>query len=127
MIKILLAEDNMRIRNMIAHMLQYAGYEVLQAASLSEIDNFFNDQDPNRPHIDLLIIDKQFEGTDDGLNKIVELRQRGEVFPIILCTATEAQDASIRKSPANKHIAHIIEKPFVYQDFVNAVKSVLAP
>lgn len=78
---ILIADDEERIRRLVADFLKNEGYRILEAANGSEAIDMFN----NNKHIDLVILDVMMPECD-GWAVCKEIRKSSKV-PIIMLTA----------------------------------------
>lgn len=115
--KILVAEDQTDIRNLLALNLRSAGYEVIEAADGKEALA----AETARPH-DLLVLDLMMPLTD-GLEVCKTLRARGSSTPILMLTAksTELDRVLGLELGADDYLT----KPFSLAELLARVKALL--
>lgn len=135
MAQIGLLEDNSRIARLCATMLQHAGHQVtifehpkmcLDALLPSP---FFLRSPSTSPTntllLDALILDLHLPEIT-GLDVLRALRAHPQTqsLPLIFCTAATAHEISyaLRLAPN----AHLIEKPFTYQELITTITTVLS-
>lgn len=137
MARVGLLEDNTRIANMCATMLQYAGHQ----ATIYEYPKMFFQQvlpatnkvtsvssspcDFATPlPIDLLILDFYLPDMS-GLEVIQKLQHNPQTraLPLILCTA--ANGAEVKRTLQLFPLVGFVEKPFHIQSLVNAISASL--
>lgn len=114
--RILVVDDESRVREIVAAYLGREGYRVLEAG----------DADEARAHLagpppDLVILDIMFPGAS-GLDLLADLRRRSEV-PIILLTALA--DEANRVTGLELGADDYVVKPFSPRELVARVRSVL--
>lgn len=86
MLKILIAEDDVELRRLFAHVLFKNGYSVKEAANGKEaLDAMDND------YFDLIISDIMMS-VMDGYELVLELRGAGNTIPVLMITAKDAFD-----------------------------------
>ncbi len=86
--KILIADDEELMRQLVADFLRPEGYEVLEAADGKQALEIFNDQKP-----DLVLLDVMMPGYD-GWTVCREIRRTSTV-PIVMITAKDEEIGSI--------------------------------
>lgn len=84
MLKILVAEDNYNIRNLICKNLELNGYETVSAENGEVAFDLFTNQ-----HIDLVVSDIMMPKTD-GITLVKEIRDINLDIPIIIMTALDS-------------------------------------
>lgn len=103
-VKILVADDETRMRILISDFLCNEGYEIIEAADGNEaIEKFYND-----PTINLVILDIMMPYMD-GLEVCEEIRKISDV-PIIMLTAKNTENDEL--SGFRKGTDEYIKKPF---------------
>ncbi len=116
-IKILMADDESRMRKLVRDFLAKEGYEVLEAADGSEaLDIFYENND-----ISLIILDVMMPNID-GLEVCREIRSQSKI-PIILLTAKSEERDELQgfDSGADEYIS----KPFSPKILVARVNALL--
>jgi len=117
MARILLAEDDSMLRDMIADTLSLQGYTVDVAADGNDAMAFV------RSHVfDLLILDWSLPGVT-GLEICRSFRQMGKAEPILFLTAKSA--ISDKEQGLNSGADDYLTKPFDIRELIVRVKSLL--
>jgi CheY-like chemotaxis protein len=135
-----LLEDNTRIANLCATMLQYAGHQVkiyghprecldalLLEPVISESRPYSHKSAPSPAlPVDVLILDLNLPDIP-GLDVVNSLRAspRTQSLPLIFCTAASPSDIirALRVAPS----ASFLEKPFTFQQLTSVITSALNP
>lgn len=116
MIKILVAEDEERLRRLICSYLQQEGYDSVEAADGQQaLDRFYDN------HFDLIILDIMMP-QKDGIEVCSEIRKMSNV-PIILLTArnTEFDELNGFQAGADEYIV----KPFSPRILLTRIAAIL--
>lgn len=79
--KILVVDDDMRLRALLERYLMEQGYQVRSAANAEQMDRLLE-----RENFHLLVLDLMLPG-EDGLSICRRLRQQGSLIPIVMLTA----------------------------------------
>ncbi|MEI6860412.1 MAG: two-component system response regulator OmpR [Shewanella sp.] len=79
--KILVVDDDMRLRALLERYLMEQGYQVRSAANSEQMDRLLE-----RENFHLLVLDLMLPG-EDGLSICRRLRQQGKTIPIVMLTA----------------------------------------
>jgi len=79
--KILVVDDDLRIRSLLERYLKEQGYQVKTAADAEQMDRFLE-----RENYHLLVLDLMLPG-EDGLSICKRLRTNENMIPIIMLTA----------------------------------------
>ena len=79
--KILVVDDDMRLRALLERYLMEQGYQVRSAANAEQMDRLLE-----RENFHLLVLDLMLPG-EDGLSICRRLRQQGNPIPIVMLTA----------------------------------------
>lgn len=79
--KILVIDDDMRLRALLERYLMEQGYQVRSAANAEQMDRLLE-----RENFHLLVLDLMLPG-EDGLSICRRLRQQGSLIPIVMLTA----------------------------------------
>jgi CheY-like chemotaxis protein len=116
--RILLADDNKAIRDVVAELLEFIGYEVALAINGIEALAVFLENS-----FDLVLTDFEMPAMD-GLSLAGHIKERYPNTPVILLTGSdrEAVLRKVEKGPVDL----IIFKPFKMEDLQRAVQGVLA-
>ncbi|MCJ8012037.1 response regulator transcription factor [Paenibacillus sp. KQZ6P-2] len=116
MIHILVADDDVHIRELLRHVLQQEGYAVFEAADGNEASDVLS-----RVQIHLAVIDVMMPGKD-GLQLCSEIRQ-DYGFPVILLTA---KDQLLDKEKGyTAGTDDYVTKPFEPKELVFRIKALL--
>lgn len=86
MIKILVAEDEIHIRNLVSKHLRNEGYSVIEAADGQQAYQMFSNE-----HIDLVVTDIMMPNID-GNELVARIREVNRDVPILMLTALETID-----------------------------------
>lgn len=121
LVRLLLAEDNEPLSQMLQKYLASQGVDVLAAKSGTDVMQILASTD-----IDLLLLDLRLPGIS-GIEILQKLRQshKWASLPVIIMTGVYKGDkfaSAVRKLG----VEHYLEKPFTQQNFLHAVRSVLA-
>ena len=117
--QILLADDSESIREVLAFILENAGYQVLQACDGIDALKYFD----GRP-IDLLLTDYHMPRLN-GLDLIRKVRQIENYMHIpILVLTTESQNEKIRDAK-NSGATGWLTKPFNSEKLLNTLRKVI--
>jgi CheY-like chemotaxis protein len=117
--RILVAEDNKSIQEIVSRLLKFMGFEVALAgngfeALLLFIGNSF----------DLVLTDLEMP-IMDGLSLAGHIRERSPSTPIILLTGSDRE--TVRKKVETGPFDSVIFKPFRLEDLTSTVRGALAP
>lgn len=115
--KILIAEDEFRIRKLVRDFLSRRGYEVLEAENGYEAVNVFKEN----PEIALVILDIMMP-VMDGWSACVEIRKTSNVH-IIFLTAKETEDDQLKGYALG--VNDYITKPFSPKVLVAKIDAIL--
>jgi signal transduction histidine kinase/CheY-like chemotaxis protein len=116
--RILIADDENSILELLLDLFQSYGYDVLEAKDGSELIDLVKAKD----EVDLYIIDRKIPAPD-GLECISEIRKRGIDKPIILTTGS----MEIGENPAlqDLDITQILVKPYDFEELLKMVDGLL--
>lgn len=114
--KILLVEDELRMRMIVRDYLENEGYEVIEAKDGMEAINAFQNNE-----VDLILLDLMIPFLD-GFGVCREIRTKSDI-PIIIITAKEEDDDKIRGFDLGAD--EYVTKPFSPKVLVARVKSLL--
>lgn len=114
--RILVVDDEERIRSLVGQYLRAEGYEVAEAASGEEALAKAQSHPP-----DLVVLDVRLPGVD-GFEVLAELRKRSEVYVIMLTARAEEADKLVGLTAGADDY---LTKPFSPRELVARVKAVL--
>lgn len=114
--RILVVDDEERIRSLVGQYLRAEGYEVAEAANGEEALAKVQGQHP-----DLVVLDVRLPGVD-GFEVLAELRKRSEVYVIMLTARAEETDKLVGLTAGADDY---LTKPFSPRELVARVKAVL--
>jgi DNA-binding response OmpR family regulator len=119
MVKILVAEDERDIRELIAYTLMFAGYEIVQASNGTEAVNLALQELP-----DLILMDVRMPRMT-GYQACEALKQKAETreTPVIFLSA-KGQESEIQQGLGAGAVKYIL-KPFVPDELTAQVENVL--
>ena len=121
MIQILVVEDDPAFRSVVGAALTKYGYTVIEASDgLAGLTLL-------KTHAVDLIVTELLMPEMDGIELIVELREAKTTIPIIAMTG-RPDDTEVYLSVAKAFGAkYVFKKPFVMDEFISAVRSLLSP
>jgi len=105
--RVVLAEDDGAMREMLAVVLSEAGYQVTTVSDGAELARFLRELAPGA-RFDLIVTDVNMPG-GSGLDVIDQLRQTGDDTPVIVVTAFPQADILAR---AHELGLRLLAKPF---------------
>lgn len=114
--RILVVDDEAKIRNLVVQYLRAEGFEVAEAADGPEALRRVREKHP-----DLVVLDVRMPGMD-GFEVLRELRKQSEVYVVMLTARAEETDKLIGLSVGADDY---ITKPFSPRELVARVKAVL--
>jgi two-component system response regulator MprA len=114
---ILVAEDDQALRESLARVLRFEGYEAILAADGGEA---LEQVDRQRP--DLLLLDVMMPHVD-GLTACRRLRERGEQLPVLMLTARHA--VSDRVEGLDAGADDYLVKPFSIDEMLARIRALL--
>jgi CheY-like chemotaxis protein len=126
-VRVLVAEDQREMRVLMSEVLRREGYEVLEAASGTElidrlVTGLIADDDARAP--DLIVTDVRMPGCT-GLEVLARLRRNDWSTPVILITAFG--DPATHEEAHRLGAAYVLDKPFELDDLVLAALSLAHP
>ncbi len=115
--KILLAEDDIDLGNVLSHFLEVSGYEVFLVRDGEEAYNSFNEYEP-----DICLLDVMMPGMD-GFTLAEKIRKKDGEVPIVFLTAKNQKNDRITglKLGADDYIT----KPFEVEELLLRIKNIL--
>jgi CheY-like chemotaxis protein len=116
--RILVADDNKAIRNVVAWFLEFMGFEVALAANGIEALAVFLENS-----FDLVLTDLQMPAMD-GLSLARHIKERSSSTPVILLTGSDRE--TVWKKVERSLVDSVIFKPFRLEDLQRTVQAALA-
>ncbi len=110
--RVILAEDDKALRDVLAAVLRKAGYEVVEAADGTRLVDLMADELLQRDHLDaydLIISDVRMPGWT-GLEVLRSLRAAGDRTPVLLITAFG--DSGLHQEAFRLGVTSMLDKPF---------------
>jgi CheY-like chemotaxis protein len=123
--RILVAEDDVEMRSLVASVLRKGGYQVLEAESGPDLlarARWSLQNGGSQARIDLVISDVRMPGCS-GLEALSLLRHLGFEAPIIVVTAFG--DAETHAGAARLGAKAVLDKPFDLEELRRAVRGAL--
>lgn len=114
---ILIAEDESRLQELLAELLQSYGYEITAASNGKEVIDFVSQN-----NFDLLIIDKKMPAVN-GIECIERLRKSNCKIPIILASGSPLTDAENYSELA---INKILNKPYNFDEMLSVIRELVS-
>ena len=115
--RILVAEDNKTIQDVVSGFLKFIGFEVALACNGIEALAIFL-----KSSFDLVLTDLQMPAMD-GLSLARHIKERSPSTPVILLTGSDREN--VRKKVARGPVDSVIFKPFTLEDFQRTVQGAL--
>lgn len=116
--KILIAEDELTVRELLTELFQFHQFEVITVSSADSILKEFE----KSPDIAIMLIDKNLRG-GDGLEAVLKLREKNYLKPIILASGSAVEEGM---SPKEKEIVDlIIKKPYNFEHLLFTINRLL--
>ncbi len=115
--KVLVVDDDMRLRNLLERYLVEQGFQVRSAADSDQMDRHLE-----RENFHLLVLDLMLPG-EDGLSICRRLRQKGNEIPIVMLTAKG--DEVDRIIGLELGADDYLPKPFNPRELLARIKAVL--
>lgn len=116
--KILILEDDDKLRLTLSQVLQAEGYLVDEAANGSEAINL-----AARGEYDLVIADIRMEGVD-GLEALARMKERNPAMRSLVMTGYSTEEDSIRAIRLG--VGDYLRKPFRFEELMDSVQRLLA-
>ena len=117
-IRILVAEDNKNIQNIVSRLLEFMGFEVALAGNGIEALGVFLERS-----FDLVLTDLEMP-IMDGLSLADQIKTRAPRTPVILLTGSDRE--TVRKKVERGPVDSVIFKPFKLEELQRTVQGTLA-
>lgn len=118
-IKVLIADDEVEICELLQMFLEAKGYEVLTANSGKDAITSVKANTPN-----VLLLDKRIPDMD-GLDILRAIRQFNNTLKVIMVTGADLDD-EIKATMAELHVLGYLHKPILPDEVCEALAKVLA-
>lgn len=115
--RLLVAEDELNIRELLCTSLRFAGFEVFPAANGAEAVQVASTQ-----QLDLAVLDVMLPDFD-GFSVTRKLRDKGQQIPIVFLTARDATEDKIKGLTVGGD--DYVTKPFSLEEVVARIRAVL--
>lgn len=115
--RLLIIEDNQRLRQAVAESLRAEGFAVDTAASASEGLRIWRAADYDAAVLDLMLPD------GSGLSALKEMRDRGDMTPVLVLTALGSIDDRVRGLDGGAD--DYLVKPFAMQELIARLRALL--
>ena len=127
--RVLVAEDDLEMRNLLTQALSGAGYQVLEAENGIEVFSYYDEQhglgNPDQlAGVDLIVSDLRMPWLS-GMQLLGELRLREHPIPMILITAFG--DEAVHTEAKRLGAVAVLDKPFDIDALLTLVRGVLSP
>ncbi|HEY9733558.1 MAG TPA: response regulator [Drouetiella sp.] len=116
---ILILDDDVHFRNLVAGLFQARGYEVFECRTTKEASSIFAETDPG-----LAIVDYRLPESD-GITWISWLRESGRNFPVVFCSGTWCDEKTFNWLRNILRVSLILRKPIVPELFIQQVENLL--
>lgn len=120
--KVLVAEDQPAMRQLLVRTLRSAGYDVQEVADGDALWREVGRQDHREP--DLVVSDIHMPGLS-GLDVLSRLRESDWIMPVILITAFP--DIATLVDANRLGVSRVLTKPFEMSDLVRTAKGLVDP
>ena len=115
--RLLVAEDELNIRELLCTSLRFAGFEVFPAANGAEAIEVATTQ-----NVDLAVLDVMLPDFD-GFSVTRQLRDHGKLMPIVFLTARDATEDKVKGLTVGGD--DYVTKPFSLEEVVARIRAVL--
>ncbi len=119
---LLLVDDDQAMLFTLRRMFQRQGWHLLEADNVAEAMKLW---DANQQHIDAMVTDYQFEGTQTGLDLVMFVQGRRRGFPCVVISGTWVSEKTPRDEPQNNLFYRA--KPFGMREFLDLINRISTP
>ena len=117
-LKILVVDDESRMRKLVRDFLEREGYAVLEAGDgMEAMDIFYEEKD-----IALILLDVMMPKMD-GIQVLEKLRRQGNALPVLLLTARDSIEDRVRGLDAGAD--DYLVKPFAFEELLARLRVLL--
>lgn len=115
---ILLADDEIMLRDLLAELLESSGYNVIKVSTGAEVLKVLTEE----MKVDLLIIDYNMPGMT-GLECVEQIRTLNYTMPVILSTGSLSVESSsdVRKSG----VTSLVTKPYEFDTMLSTIRNLI--
>jgi signal transduction histidine kinase/CheY-like chemotaxis protein len=115
---ILLADDEIMLRDLLAELLESSGFNVIRVTSGAEVLKVLTEE----MKVDLLIIDYNIPGMN-GLDCVEQIRKLNYKMPVILSTGSLSIEAS---SDVKKYgVTSLVTKPYEFDTMLSTIRTLI--
>ncbi len=115
--RLLLAEDEPALRDLLVEVLRSEGFDVVAAADGNELVDLFWSQGP----FDALLLDEDMPGLK-GRQALARLRSAGTLVPAVICSGRLVMD---RDECVRLGVRFVLRKPCTLASLVSALRATL--
>ncbi len=116
---ILLADDEIMLRDLLAELLESNGYNVIRVSSSTEVLKVLTEE----IKVDLVIIDYNMPGGMNGLDCVAKIRELNMDMPIILSTGSLLFDEDFDVNKMG--ISNMLPKPYEFDTMLSTIKKLI--
>jgi CheY-like chemotaxis protein len=116
---ILLADDEIMLRDLLAELLESNGYNVIKVSSSTEVLKVLTEE----IKVDLVIIDYNMPGGMTGLDCVAKIRELNMEMPIILSTGSLVFDEDFDVNKMG--ISNMLPKPYEFDTMLSTIKKLI--
>lgn len=116
---ILLADDELMLRDLLAELLESNGYNVIKVPSSAEVLKVLTEE----IKVDLVIMDYNMPGGMNGLDCVAKIRELNMDMPIILSTGSLAFDEDFDVNKMG--ISNMLPKPYEFDTMLSTIRKLI--
>ncbi|QQS36265.1 MAG: response regulator [Ignavibacteriales bacterium] len=116
---ILLADDEIMLRDLLAELLESNGYNVIRVSSSAEVLKVLTEE----IKVDMVIIDYNMPGGMNGLDCVARIRELNLDMPIILSTGSLLFDEDFDVNKMG--ISNMLPKPYEFDTMLTTIKKLI--
>jgi signal transduction histidine kinase/CheY-like chemotaxis protein len=115
---ILLADDEIMLRDLLAELLESSGFNTIRVTSSAEVLQVLNEE----MKVDLLIIDYNMPGMN-GLDCVSEIRKLNHKMPVILSTGSLSVEEGFDVKKYG--VTSLVTKPYEFDTMLSTIRSLI--
>jgi DNA-binding NtrC family response regulator len=119
---LLVVDDDHAMLFTLRSLFQRQGWHLLEADNVAEAMKLW---DANHRHIDAVVTDYQFNGTQTGLDLVMFVQGRQKGFPCVVISGTWVPEKTPRDEPQNNVFYRA--KPFDMRELLDLLNRISAP